>query len=438
MVFMRVGLLLILVYTVIPTLLGRTLGIGCVKRLPPGAKQIALTFDDGPNPRYTPEILEILRAEGVRATFFVLAENAARYPDLVKKMVADGHEVAIHGLAHRPLWLLGPGRTRREVIEAAKRLESTFGIQIHWYRPPWGLLNLPAYVWSLRLGIRLVMWSHMSWDWAAKGPPAEFARKIIRHMKDGAIVLLHDSGDTFGARPDAPAVVAQALPLVIRWAKQSGWRMVTLSDVEKRSFRESIWKAWDRLGSRLMHSHPLGDSGPCLFRLARRRYWWWPVTLKNGTRLRFGDAVAEIHFDNAVLESLVKDAKSAWQLSLRYMQVARRSLPVLARALAEDPRWRGVRIVYGLSVLSRGADKAGFTISPVRPRWLRRVATRYLQGVMLGHHPEGRNRLTQGLHELGADWIYISPETLIRLYGSRREEVPSAGSGVDRSPNREV
>jgi peptidoglycan/xylan/chitin deacetylase (PgdA/CDA1 family) len=392
------------------------LGIGCLKRLPKGERRFALTFDDGPHPVYTRQILDALRKEGVRATFFVLAGKALRYPDLVRTMVADGHEVAIHGQDHRPLWFLGPRRTWQEGFDAAKGLERMFGIRIRWYRPPWGLLNLPAYIWSLRLRMRPVMWSHMSWDWAAKGSPADFARKIIRKMKDGAIVLLHDSGDTVGARPTAPAVVVQALPLVIRWAKQRGWRAVTLSEVERRPLRERMWKAWDRVGARLMRSEPLSEPGRCLFRLARRRYWWWPRMLKDGTRLRFGDLVAELHFDNAMLESLMKNATSEWQLSLRYMQIARQSLPIMAEAVARDPRWRGVRVIYGISLLSRGAERVGFTVSPVRPKWLRWIATRYLQGVMLGYHPEGRERLVQGLRKLEADWVYISPETLIRLH----------------------
>ncbi|HHY67393.1 MAG TPA: polysaccharide deacetylase family protein [Alicyclobacillus sp.] len=433
MAWLTVALLVMVGYTVVPTFLGRTMGIGCIKRLPPGMKLAALTFDDGPSPEYTPKILEILRAEGVRATFFVLAEKALRYPDLIKMMVGEGHDVAIHGLTHRPLWLLGPGKTRQEVVEAAKRLEDTFGVQIRWYRPPWGLLNLPAYIWSLRQHIRPVLWSNMSWDWAAKGPPAELARRMIRTMKDGAIVLLHDAGDTFGARRDAPAVVVEALPLFVEWAKENGWRLVKLSDVPRRTFRERLWNGVDRLGARLMHSQPLAGPGECLFRLGRRRYWGWPITLKNGTRLRFGDPVAEIHFDNTLLESLMKDAKNEWQLSLRYMQIGRRSLPILARAVEEDPRWRGVKVLYGLSVLSRGTDRAGFIVSPLRPRWLRRLVSRYLQGVLLGHHPEGRNRLSQGLQTLQADWIYISPETLIQLYGSRRgEKPPGAGSADER------
>lgn len=418
MVVVKWGLILLITYTVLPTVLGRTFGIGCLKRLPGGERQFALTFDDGPHPEYTPQILEALRAEGVRATFFVLADRAERYPDLVRRIVDEGHELAVHGVSHYPLWFLGPRRTRREVFQAAQNLEEKFGVRIRWYRPPWGLLNLPAYLGSWYLRIRPVMWSHMSWDWAAKGSPYQFATKIIRKMKDGAIVLLHDSGETLGARPGAPAVVAQALPLVIRWAKQSGWRIVTLSDVEKRSFQARWWRWWDSLGTRLVNSKPVGEPGRCIFRLAYRRYWWWPRTLRDGTRLRFGDPVAELHFDNALLESIVKDAKNEWQLSLRYMQIARESLPILAKAVAEDPRWQTVRVIYGLSLLTRGAERAGFTVSPVRPAWLRWLATRYMQGLMLGYHPQGQERLVHGIQKLEAKWVYMSPETLIRLFGS--------------------
>ncbi len=102
---------------------------------------VALTFDDGPDPRSTPHFLDALDRLSVRATFFVLGESLRRHPELGHDIVRRGHELAVHGWTHSRPWLPAPGRDLREISRAAEEVRRVSGVRPRWYRPPYGILS---------------------------------------------------------------------------------------------------------------------------------------------------------------------------------------------------------------------------------------------------------------------------------------------------------
>ena len=124
------------------TVAGRPMSVKRVQYEPQGkAKKVVLTFDDGPSRAYTPQVLDVLKAEGVRAVFFVLGANAAARPDLVRRMVEEGHEVANHGYSHTVGAALSRDEVEDEVRRTAQVVESITGQATKWFRPPGGALS---------------------------------------------------------------------------------------------------------------------------------------------------------------------------------------------------------------------------------------------------------------------------------------------------------
>jgi len=113
----------------------------CAWRGPRAGRRVALTFDDGPDPEWTPRVLDLLGAAGVRATFFLIGARAAQAPAVVKRIAGDGHEVANHSWSHRNPWLCGPATTRAEVRRAHDTLADLTGVAPRHFRPPWGMVN---------------------------------------------------------------------------------------------------------------------------------------------------------------------------------------------------------------------------------------------------------------------------------------------------------
>lgn len=156
------------------------------------SRAIAFTFDDLPHPLYTPLLLDLLRREGVRATFFVIGRNALAYPYFVRDMVQGGHEVGNHSYTHRRFLTLDRATVQGEVLRTNAILESLSGQPVHLIRPPGGRLN-PSISHELRnLGMDVVFWTDDPGDYLRFKPETLEARLEAR-FKPGAIVLLHDN-----------------------------------------------------------------------------------------------------------------------------------------------------------------------------------------------------------------------------------------------------
>jgi peptidoglycan/xylan/chitin deacetylase (PgdA/CDA1 family) len=177
---------------------------------------VALTFDDGPDPDSTPQVLDTLDALKWRATFFCLGRQAGRHPGLVGEIVARGHEVGVHGEDHRSHLRRSALSVVRDVRAARDRLEQIIGGPVTWFRPPYGAVAAPTLVAARSTGLRLVLWTTWGQDWKPGATGESVAAQVDRTWVDGPTVLLHDSDVT--SAPGSWKATVAALPLLAgRW-----------------------------------------------------------------------------------------------------------------------------------------------------------------------------------------------------------------------------
>lgn len=152
---------------------------------------VALTFDDGPDSEVTPRLLDLLRQHDAQATFFVLTDHASRHPELIRRMVSEGHEVALHSDCHDRLTKLGRSTVFNKLADARNQLEKIAGVPVKRFRPPFGSQSLLTISVANRLNLQIVVWGPLAEDWVEQ-TPAEAAGKVLRTVKGGDIALLHD------------------------------------------------------------------------------------------------------------------------------------------------------------------------------------------------------------------------------------------------------
>jgi peptidoglycan/xylan/chitin deacetylase (PgdA/CDA1 family) len=198
----------------------------CVHRGPGARLRVALTFDDGPDPEWTPRVLDVLGRAGVPATFFLVGERAARAPSTVRAIADAGHEVASHGWSHRSLWLCGPRRTALEIDRAQATLGALTGAAPKFFRPPWGMVNAAMFPALRARGVRPVFWS-LQPEGLRPTPADAQAAYVVRRAHPGAIVDLHDAEGTRGAS----ARLLDALPPMIDGLRGRGYTLTTVGDL---------------------------------------------------------------------------------------------------------------------------------------------------------------------------------------------------------------
>ncbi|MFI0999741.1 polysaccharide deacetylase family protein [Streptomyces galbus] len=181
---------------------------------------VALTFDDGPDPASTPRFLDALDRLDVRATFFVLGEQVARHPEVVRETVRRGHEVAVHGWSHDRPWLPSPVRDRRDVARAAAAVRETTGRSPRWYRPPYGILTSGRWAAARSAGLRPVLWTAWARDWTAEATPASVRSTATAGLRGGGTLLLHDT-DLVSA-PGCWHATLAALPGIVDACREAG------------------------------------------------------------------------------------------------------------------------------------------------------------------------------------------------------------------------
>jgi peptidoglycan/xylan/chitin deacetylase (PgdA/CDA1 family) len=157
-----------------------------------GPPQVALTFDDGPNPNSTPRILDELKHAGIKATFFVVGTMARHYPDLVRREVSDGMVVGDHSWTHPHLAGRDAGYVRDQLIRTRDLLK-TLGADVTVFRPPYGSYGPATIDIASKLGMRTIIWSIDPADYR-KPAPSVIVRRIMSQLKPGSIILMHDGG----------------------------------------------------------------------------------------------------------------------------------------------------------------------------------------------------------------------------------------------------
>jgi peptidoglycan-N-acetylglucosamine deacetylase len=191
---------------------------------------IALTFDDGPDPEYTPMILDILDKQDARATFFVVGKKAQEHPEIVAAIIAGGHEIANHSSVHRHLLSLSSYRSQyRDMEEAQGIIESISGISPRFYRPPMGYKIPETFIAARRLGLRVAGWTVKGWDTVVTDPD-RIADHILKHARPGTIVLLHDAPTLAQVSNDRSPTV-RSLPKILTGLREKGISSVTLSEL---------------------------------------------------------------------------------------------------------------------------------------------------------------------------------------------------------------
>jgi peptidoglycan/xylan/chitin deacetylase (PgdA/CDA1 family) len=174
---------------------------------------VALTFDDGPDAASTPHLLDELDRLQVRATFFLLGEMVQRHPEVARRLVADGHEIGLHGWHHRNSLWVGPLALRRSLVRALAQIEEVTGRRPVLYRPPYGVVTLGT-LWAARsLGLTTVLWGAWGRDWEARATGPSVLRTLAPDLTGGVTVLLHDS-DCTSAPGSWRSTLAAVPPLV--------------------------------------------------------------------------------------------------------------------------------------------------------------------------------------------------------------------------------
>ena len=203
---------------------GRVIGRGKVS-----SNRAALTFDDGPSAEFTPEVLDVLRDRGVKATFFVLGRHVRAHPDIARRIVEEGHELASHGDDHSLLTFAGPegiAHQFRALDEAV--ISATGAAPAPLFRAPHGFRSPFLVPVARSLGYRVVGWTAGVWDTTKPGVDRIVSRSVSR-LHPGAILLLHDA-DGSGAGDDRSQTV-QALPQIIDAGRNDDLEFVTISEL---------------------------------------------------------------------------------------------------------------------------------------------------------------------------------------------------------------
>lgn len=191
---------------------------------------VALTFDDGPNEPYTSQILDILDGHGIDATFFAIGQNVILYPDVARRMVADGHIVGNHSYSHKANHAV-TSQGCRDLAMAQTAIRDTVGLEPHLYRPPHG----KASPWELecveKANLVEVTWSVASRDQYVSSAKV-FAKNILNEVEPGKIILLHDGyGTLHDCNLADKSLTVEALPFIIEHLQAQGYRFVTVNEL---------------------------------------------------------------------------------------------------------------------------------------------------------------------------------------------------------------
>jgi len=182
---------------------------------------IALTFDDGPNAMLTPKLLDLLAARHLKATFFVVGQNAADHPDILRRAVREGHEIANHSWSHPNLGKMSDEGVRRELQKTDDAIVAAIGKRPTLMRPPYGSITARQKKWiHEEFGYRIIIWDVDPLDWKRPGPSVVTAR-ILKETKAGSIVLSHDI--------HPPTI--EAMPATFDQLMRKGFKSVTVTEL---------------------------------------------------------------------------------------------------------------------------------------------------------------------------------------------------------------
>ena len=193
--------------------------------LPRSSRQIALTYDDGPNDPHTLRLLEVLARQGVQATLFLIGRHVRQHPEIAREIVQGGHTVGNHPLTHPLLTFKSESEIRGQLSECRAALQDAIGEHSNLFRPPFGGRRPAVLRVARELGMEPVMWNVTGYDWNA--PPADvIERKVAKQIRGGDVILLHDGGHKEMGADRSQTVIATDR-LIARY-KSEGYEFVTI------------------------------------------------------------------------------------------------------------------------------------------------------------------------------------------------------------------
>jgi peptidoglycan-N-acetylglucosamine deacetylase len=189
-------------------------------------KQIAITFDDGPDGKYTPEILDVLKEYNVKATFFLLGQNMEYYPEMARRIVDEGHAVGNHSYSHPDFrYLTVEDALQKQVIKTQQVFEDILGFRPAYFRPPYGAVTDEQIRVLCEEGMIIIDWSIETFDWSdTQNSPEKILNRIKKYHHGGAVILMHSAG---GDRSNSITV----LPQIIEFLQNEGYELVTIDEM---------------------------------------------------------------------------------------------------------------------------------------------------------------------------------------------------------------
>lgn len=390
----------LLAYIGLPYALVQVANLGLVREGKRARREVALTFDDGPDPASTPAILDALAAAGAKATFFVLLPKAEAHPELLARILAESHEVEAHAAQHRHAWLRSPWGAYRDPIQAVRRLEQLTGQRPKFHRPPHGAYTLATLLGQRAAGVTGAHWSIEAHDWHAAYTPGRVRERLGRLLVPGAVVVLHDA--EVGAKNTVPM-----LPALLADLKARGYQSVRLDELEGATpqdwpfLKRRAFALLDSLFDRAGGIHWAGQRHDNLFRVGKVAFPLEDTPLADNRVIAKGSPVLEFHVNNALLVDM-GPRRSVRQAPADFADVA--------RELQDNPKFADVQAIFCLSALSPllGLLKfENYDLTPHDARRLRRWAN-VLRRAYGNEANAGAPRLS-----------ILSRDTFLRLYGNR-------------------
>jgi peptidoglycan-N-acetylglucosamine deacetylase len=196
----------------------------------PDFPYVALTFDDGPDPLYTPAILDILAEHNVKATFFLVGRHVEQYPDIARRIADEGHDIGNHTYSHRSLVPLHPDKVFEEIVRAEQLIEEVTGQRPYLFRPPRGVYSQTVRDIAAERQYTICLWSVSSQDWQEISF-REVTSRILSYVCNGDILLFHDSGNLVSAQGGYRYNTVRALPLILAGLEEKGITPVSMQEL---------------------------------------------------------------------------------------------------------------------------------------------------------------------------------------------------------------
>ncbi len=440
------GFYFLSLYAFIPGLISRLFGFRVFKR-GLADKEIALTFDDGPDPVYTPMLLDLLARHRAKATFFVVGSHAEQHPELLRRMRDEGHTVGIHNYVHKSNWIMRPKTVKRQIALTSAVIEQAIGETPVYYRPPWGIVNL--FDFSKKGQYKIVLWSGIFGDWKAHETSDRLKRRLLKKLRPGEVMLLHDCGRTLGADEDAPAQMLEALEVYLEEGGRKGFRFVgvpTLMELTEKNKAKrptafnrllaGAWLQYEKLFHLVFRLKPVASEkgGRPVFHYRKVAYNGPPIELSEGERIVKGDPLAEIHLDNEMLRQAAVRSSSPLAVIIRLLREMESALPALSAAVLNDPAMDKVKALYGVTMIHNGTDKLGFQVFDLPENLFAKASRIYLKILfrILSAKPRAKSRKPRGAQPRGE----AKPMYPRMLFLSRRdmESYTSTSAPAPRQP----